>query len=76
MEPGAPGGDITIPDVSATDTSKGITARTAWLVSSTYRCGTQSKNADRLSIVYLEKVNGKWGISKVSWQSWLGPTNP
>ena len=76
VQPGALSGDVTIPDISATDTSKGITARTAWLVSSKYRCGTQARDADRLSIVYLEKVNGKWGISKVSWQSGLGPTNP
>ena len=76
VQVGALSGDVTIPDITATDTSKGITARTAWLVSSKYRCGTQARDADRLSIVFLEKVNGKWGISKVSWQSGLGPTNP
>ena len=76
VQSGAPGGDVTIPDISTNDTSKGITARTAWLVSSKFRCGTQDRDADRTSVVYLEKVNGKWGIAKVDWQTGLGVQSP
>jgi hypothetical protein len=61
---GKPGSDVTIPDITAADSAKGITARTAWLMASKYRCGTQSYDADHLTLVYLEKINGKWGISK------------
>jgi hypothetical protein len=74
--PGAPAADVTIPEISATDTAKGITARTAWLVSSKFRCGTQGRDADRISVVYLEKVNGKWGVAKVDWQRGLGMQSP
>ena len=61
---GKPGSDVDIPEVSAADTAKGITARTAWFVASKYRCGTQNYDANHTSLVYLEKINGKWGVSK------------
>ena len=61
---GKPGADEVIPEISAADTAKGITARTAWLVASKYRCGSQSYDADHTTLVYLEKMNGKWGITK------------
>ena len=61
---GKPGADVVIPEISAADTAKGITARTAWLVASKYRCGTQNYDADHTTLVYLEKMNGKWGIMK------------
>jgi hypothetical protein len=76
IQTGAPAGDVTIPDISTNDTAKGITARTAWMVSSTFLCTGQSKAADRTAVVFLEKVNGKWGISKVLWQTGLGPQSP
>jgi hypothetical protein len=76
VQVGRPGGDVDIAEVSEADSSKGITARTAWTVSSTFTCAGQGKPADRVSVVYLEKVNGKWGISKVDWATGLGQQSP
>lgn len=71
---GKPGGDVRIPPVTDGDRAKGIEARTAWAVASNYACG--GARTSRISVVFLEKVNGKWGISKVSFQTGLGETNP
>jgi len=61
---GKPGADLFIPEISAADTAKGITARIAWLVASKYRCGSQNYDADSITLVFLEKINGKWVITK------------
>jgi hypothetical protein len=72
VQVGAPGSDVEIPELSADDTARGITARTAWLVSSRFTCTGQTAAADRTTVVYLEQVNGKWGISQVLWAIGLG----
>jgi len=69
-------GSVKIAAVSEADRAKGIEARTGWTVASSYRCGKDNRATSRVSVVQLEKVNGKWGISRVSWQTGLGPTNP
>jgi hypothetical protein len=74
--PGSLSGDVTVPELTAADGTKGITARTAWMVSSKFKCGNQGRDADRISVVYLEKVNGKWGVAKVDWQRGLGMQSP
>ena len=61
---GKPGADLFIPEISAADTAKGITARIAWLVASKYRCGSQNYDADSITLVFLEKISGKWVITK------------
>jgi hypothetical protein len=70
--PGKPGDDVTIPELTDADASKGITARAAWAVASKYLCSGASKGIDRSSLVLLEKVNGKWGVAKVSWETGVG----
>ncbi|MHB1355538.1 MAG: hypothetical protein ACYCZF_06140 [Anaerolineae bacterium] len=74
--PGSLSGDVTISEITATDGTKGITARTAWMVSSKFKCGGQGRDGDRISVVYLEKVNGTWGVAKVDWQRGLGMQSP
>lgn len=61
---GKPGADVTIPEITDADAAKGITDRTAWLVASKYRCGTQGYDADHITLVFLQKINGKWGVSQ------------
>jgi hypothetical protein len=75
VSPGRPGDDVTIPELSSADAAKGITARVAWAVASKYLCAGQSSTADRSSLVMLEKVNGKWGIAKVSWEVGVGESH-
>jgi hypothetical protein len=70
--PGKPGDDVTIPELTDADANKGITARAAWAVASKYLCSGASKGIDRSSLVLLEKVNGKWGVAKVSWETGVG----
>ncbi|MHB1355537.1 MAG: hypothetical protein ACYCZF_06135 [Anaerolineae bacterium] len=71
VQVGALPGDVTIPEITATDASKGITERTAWTVASVFECAG-GVTGDRISIVLLEKVNGKWGVAKVTWQTGMG----
>lgn len=73
---GGLGGSVKIAEVTDADRAKGIEARTGWTVGSAYRCGKDTRDTSRVSVVQLERVNGKWGVSKVSWQTGLGPTNP
>ncbi|MHB1355740.1 MAG: hypothetical protein ACYCZF_07160 [Anaerolineae bacterium] len=61
---GKPGADVVIPEITDTDAAKGITDRTAWLVASKYRCGAQNYDADHMTLVFLQKINGKWGVSQ------------
>jgi hypothetical protein len=61
---GQPGSDVIIPEITEADAAKGITARAAWFVASKYRCGSQSYDADHITLVHLNKIDGKWGISK------------
>ena len=63
---GKPAADIDIPAVSDADAAKGITARTAWVVASNYVCASDNKPFYRYSVIWLEKVNGKWGVAKAS----------
>jgi hypothetical protein len=65
--------DMKVPELTASDGAKGITLRTGWKVSSTIRCAGQ-KDDLRVSIVELEKVNGKWGVGRVTWQTGMGGT--
>jgi hypothetical protein len=76
VSPGRPGDDVTIPELSEADAAKGITARAAWAVASKYLCAGQSTTADRSSLLMLEKVNGKWGVAKVSWETGVGESHP
>jgi hypothetical protein len=71
VQVGALPGDVSIPVITATDATKGITARAGWTVASTFKCSDKVVD-DRISIVLLEKVNGKWGIAKVTWQTGMG----
>ena len=64
VQAGPPGSDLNVPAVSDADKAKGITDRVLWIVSYNYRCGTQAQDSNRSTQVFLEKVNGKWGISK------------
>ena len=63
---GKPASDVDIPVVSDADAAKGITARTAWVIASNYTCATDKIPFYRYSIIWLEKVNGKWGVAKAS----------
>jgi hypothetical protein len=64
VQAGPPGSNLSAPAVSDADRAKGITDRVLWIVSYNYRCGSQAQDSNRSTQVYLEKVNGKWGISK------------
>ncbi|MHB1355956.1 MAG: hypothetical protein ACYCZF_08265 [Anaerolineae bacterium] len=64
VQVGAPGANLYAPDVTESDKSKGITDRVLWIVAYSYRCGAQAQDSNRTTQVYLEKVNGKWGVSK------------
>lgn len=64
VQVGAPGSDLSVPVVSDADKAKGITDRALWIVAYSYRCGSQGYDSNRTTQVFLEKVNGKWGISK------------
>jgi hypothetical protein len=66
--PGPTGDDVTIAEIRDSDTDRGITERTAWVVASKAKCAGSGSTVDRTAIVFLEKVNGKWGVSKVSWE--------
>ena len=63
---GKPEPTVDIPAVSDADAAKGITARTAWVIASNYTCATDKIPFYRYSIIWLEKVNGKWGVAKAS----------
>ncbi|MCE5258762.1 MAG: hypothetical protein LLG44_06820 [Chloroflexi bacterium] len=64
VQVGAPGANLKVPEVTDADRAKGITDRVLWVVGYSYRCGTQTRDTARTTQVFLEKVNGKWGISK------------
>lgn len=64
VQVGAPGSDLSVPVVSDADKAKGISDRVLWIVAYSYRCGSQGYDSNRSTQVFLEKVNGKWGISK------------
>jgi hypothetical protein len=74
IKPGAPG-EAVPKEVTATDGTKGITARTAWSVASLYTCANQKTPTSRTAIVVLEKVNEKWGIAKVSFDTGAGESH-
>jgi len=71
MQVGSLSIDMKIPELSANDATKGITERTGWKVVSTAKCVGQQDDM-RVSIVELEKVNGKWGVGRVTWQTGMG----
>jgi hypothetical protein len=73
LEVGALGIDMKIPELTATDGTKGITGRTGWKVVTIAKC-TGLDDEMRVAIVELEQVNGKWGISRVTWQTGMGGT--
>ncbi|MHB9033415.1 MAG: hypothetical protein ACYC6L_10240, partial [Anaerolineae bacterium] len=64
VEVGAPGANLRVPPVTDADKAKGVEARVLWVVGYAYRCGTQARDTTRTTQVFLEKVNGKWGVSK------------
>jgi hypothetical protein len=66
VQVGKPGDSVNL-EITTVDTNRGITARTAWLVARKYQCSAQPGDADHMTLVYLEKVNGKWGVSKCIW---------
>ncbi|MHB1355739.1 MAG: hypothetical protein ACYCZF_07155 [Anaerolineae bacterium] len=66
VQTGNPGGDVDIPEVSEADAAKGITERTAWTIASNYKCAADKAPFYRYSVIWLEKVNGKWGVGKAS----------
>ncbi|MHB9032982.1 MAG: hypothetical protein ACYC6L_08040 [Anaerolineae bacterium] len=63
---GMPGGDVRGALVSDADAARGITARTAWRVISTYHCTGDTRSTERANTVVLEKVNGKWGVARLT----------
>jgi hypothetical protein len=64
VQVGAPGSNLVAPDLTDADRAKGITARVLWIVAYSYRCGSQAQDSNRTTQIYLEKVNGTWGVSK------------
>ncbi|NLV73324.1 MAG: hypothetical protein GXY52_01365 [Chloroflexi bacterium] len=64
VQVGAPGANLRVPPVTDADKAKGITERVLWIVGYAYRCGSQTRDTTRTTQVFLEKVNGTWGVSK------------
>jgi hypothetical protein len=75
VKPGRPGNEFKVKEVNANDSSKGITQRVAWAVASLYTCAGQGKAASRASVVTLEKVNDKWCIARVSFDTGMGESH-
>ncbi|MHB1355536.1 MAG: hypothetical protein ACYCZF_06130 [Anaerolineae bacterium] len=73
LEVSALGIDMKIPELTATDSTKGITGRVGWKVVTIGKC-TGLDDEMRVAIVELEQVNGKWGITRVTWQTGMGGT--
>jgi hypothetical protein len=67
---GKPSAEVVVPAVSDADAARGVTARTAWVVASKYRCPGMGSEADHNTLVFLEKINGKWCIAKG--EMWYG----
>lgn len=61
---GSPSPNIRVPEVTDADKAKGIEERVLWVVAYSYRCGTSTRDTARTTQVFLEKVNGVWGVSK------------
>lgn len=56
--------NMRIPSMTDADKADGATEMVAWVVGSTYRCGTAGYDTPRTSIVTLMKYNGVWKVAK------------
>ena len=61
---GPPSPNLRVPEVTEEDKAKGISERSLWIVGYSMRCQGFARDTDRSTQVFLEKVNGKWGVSK------------
>ncbi|MHB9031431.1 MAG: hypothetical protein ACYC6L_00135 [Anaerolineae bacterium] len=75
LKPGPVSREVTIRKLGDADKAKGISQRIAWSVASTYTCSGQSSAAARTSVVVLEKVNDKWGVASVSFETGVGESH-